>query len=306
MSFITTRPAGAIVVLALLAGCHDQTTEPDRTPPDGAAPVPDAASALAAAPVTVVAAGDIAGCGSANRDEATAKLVHRIGGTVLVLGDNAYPDGTAADYRCYNASWGRFKSRTRPTPGNHEYHTAGAAPYFSYFGSRAGPAGKGYYSFNLGSWHIVSLNSEGNILTQAKWLKADLAANKTKCTLAYWHRPTFTSGAVHGPFLPMRLLFGILYQAGADVVLSGHNHQYERFAPQNPIGRADPSRGITQFVVGTGGFHSLYNFTSPKPNSQVRYKGWGVLKLDLRAGRYSYTFVPVSGRFRDKGTRRCH
>jgi hypothetical protein len=297
------RPAGAVILLGLFA-CNDQstqTTEPNRPPQ----PAPTADFASAAGTVTLAAAGDIASCSSGNHSSATARLVDRIPGTVLTLGDNAYPDGTTANYRCYNTTWGRFKSRTRPAPGNHDYNQSGAPGYFSYFGSAAGPRGRGYYSFNAGSWHIVSLNSESNLSAEASWLKADLAANRAKCTLAYWHQPLFTSGAVHGPATKMRPLFTILYNAGAELVLSGHNHQYERFAPQTPTGGSDRSRGIVQFVAGTGG-NGLYAFRSPMRNSQVRYRGYGVLRLELRPTGYTYSFVPVSGSFRDTGSGSCH
>jgi len=297
------RHQSYLVVIAsglLLGACTDRT-EP------GSEPLPsDGASAAAAA--VVVAAGDIAQCNSSG-DEATAKLLDNISGTVLALGDLAYPDGTASNFsKCYHPSWGRHRSRTRPTPGNHEYHSSGAAPYYSYFGSRAGPAGRGYYSYNLGSWHIVVLNSEANRTAQSAWLKSDLAANRRRCTLAYWHRPLFTSSSKHGPFTAMRPLFTILYDAGADVVLSAHNHQYERFYPQTPTGAPSSSRGIRQFVVGTGGA-GLYGFLStPARNSQKRYNGgYGVLKLTLNDGSYGWRFVSVAGKtFSDTGSGTCH
>jgi acid phosphatase type 7 len=300
---------GAAILLALAAACSDQTTDPVRVPTDAPEPVvavdsaaePDLATATT---VTVIAAGDIASCSSAYRDEATAKLVAGLSGTVLTLGDNAYPDGTTANFRCYNASWGAFKSRTRPSPGNHEYHTSGAAPYYAYFGSRAGPSGRGYYSFNLGSWHIISLNSEKLSSTQENWLRSDLAANRTKCTLAFWHKPLFTSGR-HAPTTAMRPMFRILYDAGADIVLSGHNHNYERFAPQTPSGNLSSSRGIVQFVAGTGGA-GLYDFTSIQPNSKARYKGHGALRLRLSSTGYSYKFLSLSGSSRDSGSGICH
>jgi hypothetical protein len=300
---------GAAILLALVAACNDQSTAPAPVPTDipapGVAVEPAAEPDLAAAAsVTVIAAGDIASCSSAYRDEATAKLVSGISGTVLTLGDNAYPDGTTANFRCYNASWGAFKSRTRPSPGNHEYHTSGAAPYYSYFGSRAGPSGKGYYSFNLGSWHIVSLNSEKLTSAQESWLKSDLAANPRKCTLAFWHKPLFTSGR-HAPYTAMRPLFKILYDRGADIVLSGHNHSYERFAPQTPYGNLNSSKGIVQFVVGTGG-SAITGFPDIEPNSKRRYQGHGVLKLTLNATSYSYSFVALSGSSKDSGSGICH
>jgi calcineurin-like phosphoesterase family protein len=297
------HPAGAVILLGLFA-CNDQstqTTEPNHPPQ----PAPTADFASTAATVTLAAAGDIASCSSGNQSSATARLVDRVPGMVLTLGDNAYPDGTTANYRCYNTTWGRFKSRTHPAPGNHDYHQSGAPGYFSYFGSAAGPRGRGYYSFNAGAWHIVSLNSESNLSAETTWLKADLAASRAKCTLAYWHQPLFTSGAVHPPATRMRPLYTILYNAGAELVLSGHNHQYERFAPQTPTGGLDRSRGIVQFVAGTGG-NGLYGFRSPMRNSQVRYRGYGVLRLELRPSGYTYSFVPVSGSFRDTGSGSCH
>jgi hypothetical protein len=300
--------AGAAIVLGLLAGCNDQsTTAPPATdaPEPGVLSQPSTAPDLATATTaTVIAAGDIAGCYSNYRDEATAKLVSGISGTVLTLGDNAYPDGSTANFRCYDASWGQFKSRTRPSPGNHEYHQSGAGPYYSYFGSRAGPSGKGYYSFNLGSWHIISLNSERLTSSQESWLKSDLAANRTKCTLAYWHKPLFTSGQ-HSPSTEMRPLFKILYDAGAEIVLSGHNHSYERFAPQTPSGSASSTKGIVQFVVGTGGA-TITDFRSIRPNSKARYKGHGALRLRLSSTGYSYSFIALSGSSKDSGSGTCH
>ena len=269
---------------------------------------PLAPSRAAAATAVLVGAGDIAGCSSSYKDEATALLLDRIAGTVFTLGDNAYPDGSSSDFNgCYRPSWGRHLARTRPAVGNHEYHSSGAGPYFSYFGSRAGPAGRGYYSYNLGSWHIVVLNSERSHSAQETWLRSDLAANPRRCTLAYWHKPLFTSSSVHSPTTAMRPLFTILYNAGAEVVLSGHNHQYERFFPQTPTGQANGSRGIRQFVVGTGGA-SPYGFRSPAPNSERRYNGGhGVLKLTLRDASYSWQFVSVAGKsFTDAGTTSCH
>jgi hypothetical protein len=306
----------AATLALMVAACNEQSTSPgtataDPSEPRQAAPggEPDIGidAATTGSTATLVAAGDIASCSTTDGDAATARLVNAIPGTAATLGDNAYPDGTASNYRCYNATWGQFKSRTRPVPGNHEYHTSGAWPYFSYFGSRAGPAGRGWYSYNLGAWHIVALNSEKSLSEQATWLRADLAAHRTKCTLAYWHRPLYTSGSAHGPYTPMRPIFRILYDAGAEIVLGGHNHEYERFAPQNADGRADGARGVRQFVVGTGGA-GLYGFGSAKPNSQKRYSGgYGVLKLTLSAGGYAWRFISVAGKsFTDSGTGACH
>jgi PKD repeat protein len=258
--------------------------------------------------VVFVGAGDIAECDSQNQGGATAALITALpGAQVFTLGDNAYPDGAAADFTCYQATWGGFKERTHPVPGNHDYHQAGAAPYFAYFGAAAGPAGSGYYSYDLGTWHIIALNSESNLNEEVAWLGADLAAHPSICTLAYWHRPFFTSGAVHAPFTAMRPIWDALQAAGADLVLSGHNHQYERFAPQLSDGTASDG-GIREFVVGTGGFHSLYDFvTPPRSNSEVRYKGFGVLKLTLGSTGYSWQFLPTAGSsFADSGTAACH
>jgi PKD repeat protein len=258
--------------------------------------------------VVFVGAGDISGCNPGNQDAATAELIKALPtAQVFTLGDNAYPDGAGADYACYEATWGAFKDRTHPVPGNHEYHQAGAAPYFAYFGAAAGTAGTGYYSYDLGTWHIIALNSESSVSDQVTWLNADLAAHPATCILAYWHRPFFTSGAVHAPYTAMRPIWEALQAAGAEIVLSGHNHQYERFAPQRSDGTAS-EQGIRQFVVGTGGFHSLYDFITPaKPNSEVRYQGFGVLKLTLSATGYSWEFLPVqSASFTDTGTGLCH
>ena len=267
----------------------------------------------------IVAAGDIANC-SSEGDEETARLVGDIdGATVLTLGDNAYPDGTTEDFReCYEPTWGQLKERTRPTPGNHEYETEGARGYFDYFGEAAGDPEEGYYSYDLGSWHIVALNSncgEGEIRcgpgsAQTKWLKEDLAANadeEGRCTLAYMHHPRFSSGEEHGSTPKLEPLWEALYEAGADVVLSGHEHNYERFSPQEPNGKADPQRGIREFVVGSGG-KKHYPILEPIANSEVHNdSSYGVLKLTLHPHSYEWQFVPVEGEtFTDSGSAQCH
>ncbi|PYP94188.1 MAG: hypothetical protein DMD34_09500, partial [Gemmatimonadetes bacterium] len=201
-----------------------------------------------------VGAGDIADC-SLNGDSFTANLLDTIPGTVFVAGDNAYPDGSSTDYaNCYAPTWGRQKARTRPIPGNHEYGTAGAAGYFGYFGAAAGDPSKGYYSYDLGDWHIIALNSNvahaaGSL--QEQWLRADLAASTKRCTLAYLHHPLFSSGSLADS--STRILWQDLYSAGAEIVVAGHEHNYQRFAPQTAKGVADPSSGIREFIVGTGG-----------------------------------------------------
>jgi acid phosphatase type 7 len=263
--------------------------------------------------VVLLAAGDIASCASRG-DEATGRLLDQLDGTIAGLGDYAYPNGSARDYRrCFEPNWGRFKARIRPAAGNHEYRQRGAKVYFDYFGAAAGDPRTGYYSYNLRSWHIVVLNSNCRIVAcaagsaQERWLRADLAANGGACTLAYWHHPLFTSGANHGSATETRPLFQALYDAGAEVVLAGHNHNYERFAPQTPAGALDTARGIRQFVVGTGG-GSHYGFRRAKRNSEVRDKtAYGILKLTLRADAYEWRFVPVAGKsFTDAGTAKCH
>lgn len=257
----------------------------------------------------LVGAGDIASCTS-NGDEATANLLDGIPGTVFTAGDNAYENGAAADYaNCYNPSWGRHKSRTHPAPGNHEYNTAGAAGYFGYFGAAAGDPSTGYYSYTLGAWHIVVLNSNLAMnagSTQETWLRADLAGHPATCTLALWHHPRFSSG-LHGSSTAVQPLWEALYAAGADVVVVGHDHLYERFAPQTPSGQPDAARGIREFVVGTGGA-GLYAFGTPALNSQVKDNTThGVLKLTLYGDHYDWKFVPIAGSsFTDSGSGNCH
>jgi 3',5'-cyclic AMP phosphodiesterase CpdA len=258
-------------------------------------------------PEVFVGAGDIALCTADGNPEATARLLDAIGGTVFALGDNAYMSGTAEEYRdCYDRTWGRHRIRTRPVPGNHEYESPQAAPYFDYFGFNAGPHGLGYYSFNLGAWHLVALNSNVAVSAgsaQAAWLRADLAANRARCTLAYWHHPRFSSGR-HGNEARMRDFWQILYEAGADIVLSAHDHTYERFAPQDPEGFPDNEHGIRQFVAGTGGARPSA-FVNIGPNSEARLATLGVLKLTLSGSGYDWEFISVSGPG-DSGSGSCH
>ena len=266
---------------------------PDRPPPSG----PDA---------TVLAAGDITGCH--DEAEATARLLDaRPEATVLTLGDNAYGQGTAQQYAdCYDPTWGRAKARTLPAPGNHEYDTPGASGYFGYFGAVAGP---GYYSADRGTWHLVSLNSEIDMSTasaQYRWLEADLAAHPAACTLAFWHRPRFSVGT-HGDFAGVAPLLALLHARGAEVVLAGHDHTYQRWAPLAPSGAVDPARGVREFVVGTGG-RSHYANGAARPGLEVADDTTsGVLELTLRAGRYDWRFLPIAGRtFTDAGSQACH
>ena len=259
----------------------------------------------------LLTAGDISTCVN-NDDEATAKILDaNPEGLIALLGDNVYETATKWDYdNCYHPTWGRHLARTKPSAGNHEYQTAGAAGYFAYFGAAAGDPAKGYYSYDHGAWHIIVLNS--NIArdaasTQIAWLRADLAANSgAACTLAYWHHPRFSSSA-HGNNLTVQPFWEALYEFNADIVLAGHDHSYERFAPQTPTGAADATRGIRSFVVGTGG-KSHYSLGTLKANSQI-FNGStsGLLKLTLGAGSYAWQFIPVAGQtFTDSGTGACH
>jgi hypothetical protein len=257
----------------------------------------------------LVGAGDIGECGLPGA-EATGRLLDGISGTVFTAGDNAYYQGTSEQFRqCYDPYWGRHKGRTRPAPGNHEYESPGAGPYFDYFGEFAAPAAPGFYSFELGAWQIYSLNSVIPIdaaSSQLQWLRRELQAVAPPCALVILHHPRFSSGP-NGGDQRMRDLWTLLYEAGVDVVVAGHDHDYERFAPQDPDGRHDPARGIREFVVGTGGAN-LYRFGRVAPNSEVRGEGtWGVIKFTLRSGSYDWEFVPAAGgTFRDSGTASCH
>jgi acid phosphatase type 7 len=285
----------------------------------------------------VAAAGDIAceplnvhfndGRGSVHRchQGATSDLLVNAGlRAVLALGDLQYQCGAEAAFAVsYDPSWGRVKAITHPVPGNHEYQTRGlygctpgAEGYFSYWGAAAGDPRRGYYSFDLGSWHLVSLNSNCDAVggcgpgsPEERWLRADLAAHAgARCTLAYWHHPPFSSRVIQvGAPARTSGLLQDLYDAGADVLLNGHEHNYERFAPQTPAGAADPARGIREFVVGTGG-NDLRPFGLPTANSEVREdQSFGVLELTLRRTSYAWQFIPeAGGTFTDGGSTVCH
>ena len=300
-----------LFILLLTARVQGQTPSNIKSSPgtkDPAAPTPLEG--------VLVGAGDIASCDDLAGARATAKLIEGIAGTVFAAGDLAYPDGSDDQFRnCYGPTWGQFRDRTRPSPGNHEYHNDGASGYVRYFGAAAGDPKKGYYSYGLGAWHIVVLNSEcqevggcGSGSPQEQWLRQDLKAHPQQCTLAYWHKPLFSSGAAHGNDLEVRPLWDALYAANADVVLNGHDHDYERFAPQDPSGRLDPRRGIREFVVGTGGKNSHRSFGNPKPNSDVRQADtFGVLKLSLHPASYDWEFLSEAGKtFKDSGSGTCH
>jgi len=269
-------------------------------------------------PVEVlVGAGDIADCADLRGAEATAKLLDRIPGTVFTVGDVVYPRGSDSDFaNCYEKTWGRHKARTRPAIGNREYGTKGAAAYFRYFGATAGEPGQGYYSYDLGAWHIVVVNSNCVRIggceagsPEEQWLRSDLTAHRAPCTLAYWHHPLFSSGFYrrHAMHPEMRAIWQALYEMGAEIVVNGHEHNYERFAPQDPNGVRDDTRGIREFVVGTGGKNHT-PLGEPIANSEVQ-NDWtfGVLELTLRPNGYDWRFIPETGKtFTDSGSGTCH
>ncbi len=299
-----------------------QEPVPDRQmlrPPKPSPPDPAVA--------TVAAAGDIAcdptheffndGRGTAKwcRAADTRDLLRALDpDVVLALGDTQYDEGRYNAYLAsYDKSWGRLLGRTRPAIGNHEYYVSSEANgYFSYFGDRAGPEGKGWYSYDLASWHVIALNSNCQLIEcgpgsqQYAWLEADLAEHPTSCTLAYFHHPRFSSGP-HGDDPSVTPLWKLLYAAGTEAIFVGHDHVYERFQPLTPAGVRDPATGIRQFTVGTGGAQ-LYPIEQVRSGSVTRNtRSFGVLEARLREGSYRWRFVPVdSGGYRDRGTAECH
>jgi acid phosphatase type 7 len=275
-------------------------------------------------PAVVLAAGDIADCQKSvfsrflynvlgiNFDSgapATASVLKRLPATILALGDLAYPDGSKADFHgCYDRTWGRYKDRTKPVPGNHEYRSLDAEPYFAYWGERAGKPRRGYYSFDVGAWHLIALDSNIEATrnsVQGRWLRRDLLKTRTRCILAYWHHPIQSSGRV-GDSPRLIPLLRILYKHGASIVLAGHAHSYERFAPQDPDGLLNRETGIRQFVVGTGGA-TLRPMIQRHKTSEVFYSdGWGLLKLTLHDDRYAWEFIATDKtEFQDSGTAPC-
>jgi len=269
--------------------------------------------------VRIVAAGDIACPAGAAvttqtcRQKDTSDLVLSLKpDAVLTLGDEQYEVGALSAFRSsYNATWGRFKAITRPAPGNHEYGTTAARGYFAYFGAGVGEPGKGWYSYDLGAWHVVALNSNCNQIEcgpgseQERWLRQDLAVHSSRCTLAYWHHPRWSHGE-HGDSTWTATLVEDLYAAGADLILVGHDHTYERFAPLNPAGALDDARGVREIVVGTGG-RSHYRLATGANTQASNNTAFGVLSLELAPGGYSWRFVPVAGAtFTDAGTATCH
>jgi hypothetical protein len=277
-------------------------------------------------PVLVAAVGDIAcspsssafnggrGRGSECRHQAVADLIaSRQPAAFLALGDIQYDNGTLAAFRgSYDKAFGRLLPITHPVVGNHEYRTPGAAGYWDYFGSRAGPRGKGWYSFDIGAWHVVALNANCDVVScaagseQERWLRADLAAHKARCTLAMWHQPRWSSGSEHGDSKQALALVQALYDHRVDVLLSGHDHDYERFAPQDPAGGLDRARGVRQFVVGGGG-KNLRTMTGEKNTEAKDASTFGALFLSLSPNEYSWTYTATyGGSYSDTGTTACH
>lgn len=312
--------AGAAVGALLLASCGtlaERHMAGRRTASQAAV---GEATSKSAKTYVLVGAGDIAGCDSLAGAEATAKLIEQIPGMVFAAGDLAYDKGTEEQFRrCYDTTWGKFKERTRPVPGNHEYYSGGGEAYFKYWREQAGPSGKGYYSFDLGNWHVVALNTNcaapgvggcGAGSPEEVWLKKDLEEHATSCIVAYGHHALFSSGILkrHALHPELRDLWRDLYAAHADLMLAGHEHSYERFAPQDPDGNPDEKNGIREIVVGTGG-RSHDPLGTPLPNSEVRNTmTFGVLKLTLGQEKYRWEFLPVNGPegFHDSGEGTCH
>lgn len=300
-----TRRAWPLILAIAVAACTL-----GRPPVDGAGP--GSASPSAQEFPVVLAAGDIGACDS-DGDEATAALLEEHDGAILALGDLAYPAGRADDFtKCYAPSWGPDRDRTHPVPGNHEYATLRAKPYYDYFGAAAGDPQEGWYAFDLAEWHVIALNSNcweiGGCSAdsrQAEWLRADLADHSSACTLAFWHHPRWSSGEVHGSDGATTTFWEVLHDAGGDIVLAGHDHLYERFEPMDRDGVAEPD-GMVEFVVGTGG-KSLFGFADILPTSAAHdNSSFGVLKLTLRPGAYDWEFLSTSGTgFTDAGTTAC-
>jgi hypothetical protein len=297
---LTRRLLSAVTVLALglalLVTPHLGAGRPYRSP----GPLPS----FPAGASVLLAVGDVGTCQDSH-DEAVAALAARLPGSIALLGDVVYPDGGLPDYeKCFDPAWGPLRARIHPAQGNHDFEAAGLTGYYDYFGAAAGTPAEGWYSYDLGSWHLIVLNSDcpsvggcGDGSPQLTWLKADLQAHPATCTLAYWHHPRYSSGQ-HGNDPRTEPFWQALAAAGADLVLSGHDHDYERLAPVE---------GIRSFVVGTGG-HSLIPFTrSPDQQTELRVDdSYGLLALLLLDGAYRWQFVPIPGdELTDTGTASC-
>lgn len=305
-----------IIALAVLGGLAAVALS-------GRSLIPGVQPGLVALPSPIVApsgaallagAGDVAGC-AYDEDEVTARYLESLApsAAIFTTGDNVYERGTDAEFaQCYDPTWGRFRDRTYPVPGNHEYETDGAAPYFRYFGDRVGAPGRSWYAWDLNGWRIYGLDSNCLVLGscdgpdgQAAWLRDDLAARPARCVAAMWHHPRYSSGR-HGDTPSIQPLWAALADAGAELVLNGHDHAYERFTARGAAGLADPERGLRQFTVGTGG-RELSRFRDTSPLTEARDAAtYGVLVLSLWLDRYEWRFVPTEGSFTDGGSGTCH
>jgi hypothetical protein len=305
LTLVACGQDGPTIILSPVSLATNTATEtpfpsPTATPAMSLTPT----ATFPAGEVVLVGAGDISSCDNDN-DELTAQLLDEIPGTVFTTGDNVYPNGTYDQFLdCYGPTWGRHKDRTKPVPGDHDYANLDASGYFQYFSDI-----DLYYAYDLGNWRIYALNSLMDVSPrgeQAVWLRDDLAAHPRRCVLAYWHQPRWSSGRQQGSNENTQALWRMLYEAGAELVLNGDHHHYERFAEMNAEGRVS-SPGLRQIVIGTGG-RSLSGFGRPHPASQVRYAStYGVLKLTLHVDSYEWEFIPVEGySFTDTGTTNCH
>jgi len=273
--------------------------------------IPTTAMPVASGAPVIVAGGDIA-CPDSPCDShrETGALIRRINPrAVLTLGDNQYNEGALSDFQSsYDPTWGRRKGRTYPAPGNHEYQTPDADGYYDYFGRRAHRSSEGFYGFNIGRWHLVSINTGNGAPSDAelRWVRRNLSRDRHRCELAYWHHPRWSSGNTHGSDARMNGLWQVLFRQGVDVVLNGHEHNYERFALLRPSGERSRN-GIRQFVVGTGG-RGHYSLGSPIQGSQARIDDeFGVLKMVLRRSSYEWSFIATNPReILDRGRQRCH
>jgi hypothetical protein len=302
--FLAARLVATAAVL-LVTGCGGSPTGPSQPgPPRNGGPPPP--PPLTGQTIVVAAVGDIGLCGSAAVEQ-TARLAEGIDGQILLAGDLAYPQGSATDFlRCFDPWWGGFRRRWRPSPGNHEYETPGATAYFQYFGIAAGTPGRSFYAFRAGDWLVLMLDSNVSMgigSSQYVFVRSELTSTNAPCALAVWHHPLFTSGP-NGPNTYLRDLWTLLYERGLDVIVNGHDHLYERFGKQDVDGRSD-ERGIRQFIAGTGGAQ-LYDFMRITPNSQVRIKSHGILRLTLSPSAYEWAFVDVTGAVADSGSDTCH
>ena len=297
---------GLGVASMLSLGCGGSSGNPTApTPPPGGGPPPPRGPTGQTA--TLVAVGDTGLCGSPGVEQA-AKLADAVtDGQVLLVGDLAYYQGTMQEFlKCFDPVWGTFRARWRPVPGNHEYDTPGAAGYFQYFGEAASHSGRSFYSFQAGDWLVVMLDSNIDVgpgSAQYAFVRSEVERHRDFCTLAVWHHPLYSSGP-NGSIASMRDLWKLLYDHNAEIVVSGHDHLYERFGKQDGDGRSD-ARGLRQFVVGTGGAN-LYDFMRVTPNSQARIKSYGVLRLTLRPNGYDWAFIDSTGFTADAGSDSCH